>query len=172
MNITDCGCRHRKLFRSSNTYFIRTTWMCVLNWVGVSVWTNLHRVVRRSLILISVRHHRGAVEGRRRANTRWSLMCQSWGVMCERGANHSWAWRILISPTADCLRPCELPASFHDHHLRHLWDQTGCGDPISGPHGRRYRGDFTPETVTRCYFHPCRGRQRMKESLWRWRRRK
>lgn len=89
MNITDCGRRHWKLFRSSNTYFIKTTWMCVLNWVGVSVWTNLHRVVRRSLILISIRYHWGAVEGRRRINNWWSLMCQSSAAVCVRGANDS-----------------------------------------------------------------------------------
>ncbi len=98
---------------------------------------------------------------------------------CAR-INDSWACAVpalscvLILPTANCLWLCELAASFHDHHLRHLWDQTGRGDPVSGLHGRQCRGDFTPETVTRCYFPSCRDRERDREwkSLWWQRRRK
>lgn len=66
---------------------------------------------------------------------------------------------ILIFPAANYLCLHEFAASFHDHHLHHLWDQTGRGDTISGLHRRRYRGGFTPETVTWCYFPPCRERE-------------
>lgn len=69
----------------------------------------------------------------------------------------------LIFPAADCLRLHEFAASFHDHHLHHLWDQTGRGDTISGLHERRHRGGFTPETVTWCYFHPNTQRERKRD---------
>lgn len=71
---------------------------------------------------------------------------------------------ILIWPAVNCLCLCELGASFHDHSLRHLCDQTCRGDLISGLHGRRCRGDSTPEMLTRYYFHPRIKRQRIEDA--------
>ncbi len=109
---------------------------------------NFHQVVQRSLILSSIGYHCGTVTRCTRCrhiNTWWSLMCQSLAVMCERGVNGSCEHTMcLLSITYwSCLQQiaparASLAASFHDHHLRHLWDQTGRGDPISGLHGRRY----------------------------------
>lgn len=170
------GSHHWILFRSNNTNFIKAAWIVFFKWVNIRIPPG------RSLILNSIMYHWGAVKRWRccwHVNTWWSLMCQSPAVMCERSVNKSCErapcllsityWSCLQQIASNC---ASQSASFHDHHLRHLWDQTSRGNPISGLHGRRYRGDFTPETVTRCYFHPLQEeRKRMTESMW-WRRRR
>lgn len=95
------------------------------------VWMILHQVVQRSLILNSIRCHWGAVKRCRPCRRKHLRITLS---KCERGVSDLCEHAVCLPChvywsrlAANCLCLCELGASFHDHSLRHLWDQTGRG---------------------------------------------